>query len=295
MKMFALFTLASTAVFHAANIVDAAVVHYTFDVNEWVVDFKRPTTNLKKPAERQTPFSIPDENRKGAILVNGVYPGPTVECFVNDTVIINVVNNMISESTTIHWHGVHPVDQPWADGATQVTQAPIRPGENFTYEFRAWPQGTHYWHSHMDGMQSAKGMRGPFIIKPKPGTDPNDPEGNLYEDKVVVLADEWQNPDVCLKLEGAMAGNDVCSDIDWASINGQIATGDKQKFDKRYPYPLVDVAPGKCYRLRIIAMMSNAENYIFSDINFIVVFINFSDQTHVVFVIESTAKSTLTE
>ena len=73
MKMFALFTLASTAAFLAANIVDAAVVHYTFDVNEWVVDFKRPTTNLKKPAERQTPFSIPDENRKGAILVNGVY------------------------------------------------------------------------------------------------------------------------------------------------------------------------------------------------------------------------------
>merc|ERR1712166_361330 len=31
-----------------------------------------------------------------------------------------------------------------------------------------------------------------------------------------------------LKLEGAMAGNDVCSDIDYASVNGQVAWGDLQ-------------------------------------------------------------------
>ena len=29
--------------------------------------------------------------------------------------------------------------------------------------FKAWPAGTHYWHSHVDGMQSAKGLRGAFI------------------------------------------------------------------------------------------------------------------------------------
>ena len=78
-----------------------------------------------------TPFHIPDENRKGAILVNGVYPGPAVECYVNDTVEITVVNNLLSEATSIHWHGVHPVDQPWADGAAWVTQAPIEPGYNW--------------------------------------------------------------------------------------------------------------------------------------------------------------------
>ena len=68
--------------------------------------------------------------------------------------------------------------------------------------------------------------------------------------------DEWQNPDVCLKLEGAMAGNDVCSDIEYASVNGQVALGDLQKFDKKYPYPLVDVEAGKCYRFRYIMMAS---------------------------------------
>ena len=33
---------------------------------------------------------------------------------------------------------------------------------------------------------------------------------------------------------------------------------------KSYPFPLVDVEKGKCYRLRLIMMASNAENYVFS-------------------------------
>lgn len=33
---------------------------------------QRPTTHLKRPAERVSPFKIPDENRKGAILINGM-------------------------------------------------------------------------------------------------------------------------------------------------------------------------------------------------------------------------------
>ena len=71
------------------------------------VDFLRPTVPLiPKKAKRQTPFFIPDENRKGAILVNGQYPGPTVQVNVNDTVSINVINGLISEATTIHWHGI---------------------------------------------------------------------------------------------------------------------------------------------------------------------------------------------
>ena len=140
--------------------------------------------------------------------------------------------------------------------------APIQPGHNYTYEFRAYPAGTHYYHSHMDGMQSAKGMRGAFIVKKKPE---NDPWTGMYdEEKLVILSDEWQDPDVCLKLEGAMAGNDVCSDIDYASVNGQWAIGQYQDFDKKYPYPLIDVEQGKCYRMRLMMMASNAENYIFS-------------------------------
>ena len=124
--------------------------HHNFDfvVEDWVVDFLRPTfPGTKKNSKRQTPFSIPDENRKGAILVNGQYPGPTIEVFENDTVSINVINKCISETTTIHWHGIHPFETPWTDGTLGVSQAGIRPGEKlneqmissedapFTYEY----------------------------------------------------------------------------------------------------------------------------------------------------------------
>ena len=260
-----------------------------FVVEQWVVDFLRPTVTLAKagkkgnnvkfrhswtllaltflllyfsfPAQRQTPFAIPEANRKSSILVNGQYPGPQIEVYENDTVSINVINKMISEGTSIHWHGIHPYATPWTDGTVGVSQSPIMPGENFTYNFKAWPAGTHYWHSHMDGMQSAKGLRGAFIVKEKDVS--KYPEYD--EDRVIVLADEWQDPDVCLKLEGAMAGNDVCSDIDYASVNGQVAWGDLQykKQDlSAYPYPMIDVDPNKCYRMRFIMMASNAENYI---------------------------------
>lgn len=238
----------------------ADTVQYTFNVEEWVVDFMRPTVGgAKRNQERVTPFKIPEENRKAAILVNGQYPGATIEVWEDDIVEINVVNKLLSEATTIHWHGIHPYETPWTDGALGLTQAGIAPGANFTYKFRAWPAGTHYYHSHMDGMQSAKGLRGAFVVKKRQ----EGPQMPAYdEEQLVVLADEWRDPDVCLALEGAMAGNDVCSDIDFGSMNGQVATGNLQKFDERYPYPLLTVQPGKCYRFRMIMMASNAENYI---------------------------------
>ena len=201
-RMHASLAMGAIALALAAAPLECSGEHHNieFVVEEWVVDFLRPTVALpKRKAERQTPFSIPDENRKSAILVNGKYPGETIEVFENDTVSINVVNRMISEATSIHWHGIHPYETPWTDGTVGVSQAPIAPGENFTYTFKAWPAGTHYWHSHMDGMQSAKGLRGAFIVKERDVS--NYP---VYdEDKLVILADEWQNPDVCLKLEGA--------------------------------------------------------------------------------------------
>ena len=45
----------------------AETVKYTFNVEEWVVDFMRPTASgAKSNQKRQTPFKIPDENRKAA-------------------------------------------------------------------------------------------------------------------------------------------------------------------------------------------------------------------------------------
>lgn len=240
--------------------ISAAVVKETLVIEEWVVDYLRPTVDLKgywpwqKDSTRKTPFHIDEELRTTKFLINGTYPGPTLRCNENDTMEITVVNNLFSESTTIHWHGIHMPGTPYMDGARDVTQAPILPGQNFTYRFLAWPPGTHYYHSHMDAVQGAKGIKGPFIIQRA-----NDPVKKAFtydEDLVVFMSDEWKDPSTCLKIEGAMPGNDVCADIRHGSFNGMYGDGSRQ-----FPYPLVTVEKGKCYRMRWIMAGSNTENF----------------------------------
>lgn len=234
---------------------------YEFDIREWVVDYARPTA-----PPRAAPYAIAATNKKAAILVNNSYPGPAIEATEGDLICVTVVNNCLSEAISIHWHGQHMrgfdglsgqdgkigTGFPAFDGVYGVTQAGIpAQGGSFTYRWRA-NKGTHFYHAHMQAMQADKGLKGPIIIHAK-----NDPHASMYtEDKVVALADEWQDPDVCLKAEGANPGNPVCAEIEKASWNGVYGDG-----TKAYPWPMVTVEQGKCYRLRFIGMMGQAQNF----------------------------------
>ena len=47
----------------------------------------------------------------------------------------------------------------------------------------------------------------------------DDPFEDLYEEEIVMsISDEWQYPEICLKLEGAMPGNDVCADVEFVFV-----------------------------------------------------------------------------
>lgn len=96
---------------------------------------------------------------------NGSTPGPTIEAVEGDRVRI-FVSNKLPEHTSIHWHGIL---LPWGmDGISGLTQAPIKPGETFVYEFTLEQHGTHMYHPHADEMvQMAMGLMGMFIIHPK--------------------------------------------------------------------------------------------------------------------------------
>ena len=56
------------------------------------------------------------------IAVNGQVPGPNIIVHEEQTVIINVKNNLTTEGVSIHWHGLHQMNTPWMDGVGQVTQ-----------------------------------------------------------------------------------------------------------------------------------------------------------------------------
>lgn len=105
---------------------------------------------------------------------NGVVPGPEIRVTEGDKIRVHVTNNL-PESTSIHWHGlIIPNDQ---DGVPFLTQPPIKPGAEYTYEFTALEgnAGTHMYHSHHNSAkQVTMGLLGAFIIEPKdPSTRPS--------------------------------------------------------------------------------------------------------------------------
>lgn len=101
---------------------------------------------------------------------NGLSPGPTIEAVEGERVRI-FVTNKLPEATTIHWHGIFLPNG--MDGVSGLTQAPIKPGQTFKYEFTLNQNGTYMYHPHYDEMtQIAMGMMGFFIIHPKEKEDP---------------------------------------------------------------------------------------------------------------------------
>ncbi|CAH1243344.1 Hypp7073 [Branchiostoma lanceolatum] len=104
-----------------------------------------------------------DGVQRNVITVNDMFPGPTVEVMEGAQVVVTVVNKLMSEATSIHWHGMHMRGMPYMDGVAYVTQCPIMPRESFVYRFRAEPSGTHWYHSHLSN-QKEDGLFGALIV-----------------------------------------------------------------------------------------------------------------------------------
>ncbi|XP_013168843.1 PREDICTED: laccase-4-like [Papilio xuthus] len=167
------------------------ICHYHFNL-EWY--------HTMSKACYDCPYNLTDCNRIDCIpadgmrralnVINRKMPGPAIEVCHNDIIVVDVENDLMTESTTVHWHGQHQRGTPYMDGTPYVTQCPILPESTFRYKFNATHAGTHFWHSH-SGMQRADGAAGALIIR-KPRTV--DPHGQLYDyDKSehVMIVTDW--------------------------------------------------------------------------------------------------------
>ncbi|VDI80898.1 Hypothetical predicted protein [Mytilus galloprovincialis] len=125
------------------------------------------------------------------IVVNGRFPGPTITAREGQEVIVHVRNLMHTDSTTIHWHGLHQKKSPWSDGVAFVTQCPILPGQNYTYKFNAKPFGTSFYHAHI-GDQRTMGLYGPLIIIPKPDQQISSPQ---VDNVFIAIIQDWNHDD----------------------------------------------------------------------------------------------------
>lgn len=105
----------------------------------------------------------PDGYDLSAILINGAFPGPTIEANWGDTIQVTVHNEIEDEGVALHWHGFLQKGTPWEDGVPGITQCPIAPGKSFTYQILAEMYGTTWYHSHYSAQYSA-GLVGPIVI-----------------------------------------------------------------------------------------------------------------------------------
>lgn len=106
---------------------------------------------------------------KKILTVNGQFPGPPLYVRKGERLIVNVYNQG-TYNATIHWHGVKQPRNPWSDGPEYVTQCPIKPGANFSYEIIfSVEEGTIWWHAHSDWTRAT--VHGPIVVYPKIGTN----------------------------------------------------------------------------------------------------------------------------
>jgi FtsP/CotA-like multicopper oxidase with cupredoxin domain len=89
-------------------------------------------------------------------------PGPEIRLRQGEPVRI-VVDNKLEQDTTVHWHGIRLPNK--MDGVPGLTQPPIHPGQNFTYEFTPPDAGTFWYHPHANSLQQlGRGMAGALIV-----------------------------------------------------------------------------------------------------------------------------------
>ncbi|KAI1161367.1 L559a mutant of Melanocarpus Albomyces laccase [Nemania serpens] len=114
--------------------------------------------------EEFTNWTAPDgEVKTGAMLINGIYPGPTIVADWGDTISVTVTNKLTLNGTSIHWHGLRQLGSNLQDGVGGITECPIPPGGSKTYTFKLTQYGTTWYHSHFSS-QYANGVFGAIQI-----------------------------------------------------------------------------------------------------------------------------------
>jgi manganese oxidase len=119
-----------------------------------------------------------------AMTYNGTVPGPTLKVNPGDHVRI-LLHNKLPESTSIHFHGL--ITPNSMDGTTDVTQDPVKPGTDFTYEWTVQSTpAVGMYHSHHDAVkQVPDGLAGAFLV----GDEPVPAGVTVNQEQVMVLDD----------------------------------------------------------------------------------------------------------
>ncbi|KAM3759949.1 hypothetical protein ACB098_01G158200 [Castanea mollissima] len=192
-------------------------------------------------------------NTSRMLVVNGSIPGPVIRVHKGDTMYVNVHNHGYY-GVTIHWHGVKQPRNPWSDGPEYITQCPIEPGSNFTYEvIFSTEEGTLWWHAHSEWTRAY--VHGAIVILPAIGTTYPFPKP---DDEDIIVLGSWYSGNLKALVDDSLYyGSDLPHSVAF-TINGE--PGDLCPCSKETTYHL-KVDQGKTYLLRLVNAIVAADMF----------------------------------
>ena len=135
------------------------------------------------------------------LLINGGFPAPTIRVQKGDLLRITLVNKLVVESTSIHLHGFHQRSTPFYDGASMVTQFPVAPQSQMTYEVPVDERaGTYYYHAH--NMYQNQFIYGALLVE-----DPVERKLYNYDEDRILLMSDWWHTEAQKLVEGITSLN----------------------------------------------------------------------------------------
>jgi manganese oxidase len=174
-----------------------------FDPSKMLTDWDTGTVSQLPDGRVLRTYEVIGEDKEIEIIpgvffpawtYNGRVPGPTLRATEGDRLRI-VFRNNGSHPHTMHFHGIHSARMDGIPGAGLVN-----PGDEFVYEFDAFPFGCHLYHCHAIPLKRHihKGMYGAFIVDPDPARHPGQadvassrllgtPENKEWQELVMVM------------------------------------------------------------------------------------------------------------
>ncbi|KAH6606454.1 l-ascorbate oxidase [Trichoderma cornu-damae] len=205
----------------------------------------------------------PDGIYRPMILINNQFPGPLVECNEGDTIRV-VVENKATNATSIHFHGLFQNGTNSMDGAVGITQCPVSPSSEFTYEFQVRHQSGTYWYHAHHSAQASDGLLGPVVVHSRDERTALQ-KLDYVSDRIVMVQDHYHNltSEILMQyLQPGMENNEPVPDNGLINGRGVRDCAGFEGWDcdaANVSVPTFDLAAGGRHRLRIINVGAFAE------------------------------------
>jgi FtsP/CotA-like multicopper oxidase with cupredoxin domain len=206
--------------------------HQNRNTHTNTIEVKKLTGDISAPADKkftlvaeQKEITLPSGKKIDTWTYNGEI-APQIRVKEGEMVEIKLVNRNVPKGVTIHWHGYNVPNA--MDGVPGMTQNIVKPGQSFTYKFRANQVGTYWFHSHQQASEQVqKGLFGVLIVEAKQEVHP-------YDQDFTLIYHQWN--------AGSAGGTVTLGNVD---------TEQQKK-----------IAAGQKVRLRVINTDNNSQNFL---------------------------------